>query len=199
MGEYKMIGFDLEIAENLPEDGNIDWSVPLGVTCAGLATNAIQSWVAPDMEGLGYAPKIADMTGLVERLERYGLQGFRIVTWNGMGFDFRVMAQETGEDVGLYDRICDLAWEHIDIAFQMRVEKGYMIGLDAAAKGLGDRAGPYREEVMTNEAHDPSGPVRHQARRLAAAPDRARGRRGAGRRRRAGLPGRGNRAGPGTT
>jgi len=131
-----MVGFDLEIAEDLPEDGNIDWSVPLGVTCAGLATNNIQGWIAPDMEGVSYAPKITNMAKLVARLEHYSQQGFHIVTWNGMGFDFRVMAQEAKGDDSLHDRICDLAWNHVDIAFQMRVEKGYMVGLDTAAKGL---------------------------------------------------------------
>jgi len=134
--EYKMVGFDLEIAEDLPEDGNIDWSVPLGVTCAGLATDLVQSWVAPDMEGEGYAPRIADISKLVDKLVQYRRRGFHIVTWNGMGFDFRVMAQDAKGDDPLYDRICDLAWNHIDVAFQMRVEKGYMIGLDTAAKGL---------------------------------------------------------------
>ena len=134
--EYKMCGFDLEIAKDLPEDGNVDWSVPLGVTCAGLATDLVQSWVAPDMEGEGYAPRIADISKLVDELVQYQRRGFHIVTWNGMGFDFRVMAQDAKGDDPLYDRICDLAWNHIDVAFQMRVEKGYMIGLDTAAKGL---------------------------------------------------------------
>ena len=131
-----MVGFDLEIAEDLPEDGNIDWSVPLGVTCAGLATGLMQSWVAPDMEGNGYASRIADVGKLVDELERHRRLGYHVVTWNGMGFDFRVMAQGIGTGDPMYDRICDLAWDHIDVAFQMRVEKGYMIGLNTAAKGL---------------------------------------------------------------
>lgn len=77
MEEYKMAGFDLEIAEDLPEDGNVDWSVPLGVTCAGLATDLVQSWVAPDMEGDGYAPRIADISKLVDKLVQYQRRGFQ--------------------------------------------------------------------------------------------------------------------------
>jgi len=138
MGKYEMVSFDLEIAEDLPEDGNIDWSIPLGVTCVGLATNGASSWVAPELQGHDYAPRFnrSDVHRIVEALEADVANGYHIVTWNGMGFDFHVLAQEAGDDVGLYDRICDLAWNHIDVAFQMRVEKGYMIGLDAAAKGL---------------------------------------------------------------
>jgi len=140
--EYKVIGFDLEIAEDLPEDGNIDWTIPLGVTCVGLATNDARWWLAGDLldvntENERYAERIDNVARLVDELERYCQRGYYIVTWNGMGFDFRVMAQDAKDDVGLYKRICNLAWNHIDIAFQMRVEKGYMIGLDAAAKGLG--------------------------------------------------------------
>ena len=36
-----MVGFDLEIAEDLPEDGNIDWSVPLALESLGLAQKEI--------------------------------------------------------------------------------------------------------------------------------------------------------------
>ena len=137
MADYKMIGFDLEIADELPEDGDIDWTIPLGVTCAALATEDHSQWAAPDRVGDEYGARISDIDKLVTWLEHYRQRGYYIVTWNGMGFDFRVLAQDAKDDDLLYDRICNLAWDHIDMAFQMRVEKGYMIGLDTAAKGLG--------------------------------------------------------------
>ena len=134
---YKALGFDLEIAGELPEEGEIDWSVPLGVTCVGLATEGYSWWHAPaGLDTEMYDERFRSVRSIVEELEHWREMGYYIVTWNGMGFDFRVLAQETSEDPELYDRICDLAWNHIDIAFQMRVEKGYMIGLNTAAQGL---------------------------------------------------------------
>jgi len=97
MAEYRMIGFDLEIAEELPEDGNIDWTIPLGVTCAALATEDHSQWAAPDRVGDEYGARISDIDKLVTWLEHYRQRGYYIVTWNGMGFDFRVLAHR-GQD-----------------------------------------------------------------------------------------------------
>ena len=60
---------------------------------------------------------------------------YDIVTWNGLGYDFDVLAEESPENMrGL---IKQLAVGHIDMGWQMFCERGFMCGLDAAAKGLG--------------------------------------------------------------
>ena len=56
-----------------------------------------------------------------------------IVSFNGLGFDFRALAEEIPER---YEKIQEMAQNHIDPGFQMFCEKGFMCGLDAAAKGM---------------------------------------------------------------
>jgi hypothetical protein len=60
-------------------------------------------------------------------------EGYTIVTWNGLGFDFDVLAEESG----MYEQCKELALNHIDMMFHFLCSKGYPVGLDAVAKGLG--------------------------------------------------------------
>lgn len=62
-------------------------------------------------------------------------KGYQIVTWNGLGFDFPLLAIECHDD-GLTALIKEFAANHIDIGFQMLCEKGFMCGLNAAARGM---------------------------------------------------------------
>jgi predicted PolB exonuclease-like 3'-5' exonuclease len=61
-------------------------------------------------------------------------EGAQIVTWNGLGFDFDVMHEECR---WWKSSLRFMAWNHIDPGFQMLCEKGFMVGLDTAAKGMG--------------------------------------------------------------
>jgi hypothetical protein len=63
-------------------------------------------------------------------------KGYRIVTVNGLGFDFDILAEECESDSAA--EACQrLALEHTDIGFAMFCQKGFMVGLSAMAKGLG--------------------------------------------------------------
>jgi hypothetical protein len=73
----------------------------------------------------------------VRRLVRYLAtqvqRGYTILTWNGLGFDFRILAEESG-----FSRECgDLAVEHVDMMFYVLCRLGFGVGLESAAKGLG--------------------------------------------------------------
>ena len=59
--------------------------------------------------------------------------GFTIVTWNGLSFDFDILAEESG----LVDQCKALAWQHVDMMFDFFCRRGFPVALDAAAKGLG--------------------------------------------------------------
>lgn len=73
---------------------------------------------------------------MVNRLVFLYHQGYDIVSWNGLGFDFDVLAEEVRDDE-YAKRVADLALHSVDPAFVMLCAKGYMIGLNTAAKGLG--------------------------------------------------------------
>lgn len=138
--ERKIIGFDIEIAKELPE-GEEDWSkhMPLGISC-------MAAWIP----GEGYPHPwhtLHEVDGMIDGAMRAGEvddvvcwlhemqqdKGYKIITWNGAGFDFQVLSAECSR----LEMVREIAWDHIDLAFQMLCEKGYMIGLNTAAKGLG--------------------------------------------------------------
>lgn len=133
-----LVAFDIEIAKEV--EGN-DWSIfrPLGITCAALCYESGETVIVHG--GLGvrdYAPRLTyeNARRLVDKLGNN-----TIITWNGMGFDFDILAEECCHPYkrnGLYVDLCkSLALNHIDIGFQMFCERGFMVGLNAAAKGLG--------------------------------------------------------------
>ncbi|NIO06801.1 MAG: hypothetical protein GTO40_01985, partial [Deltaproteobacteria bacterium] len=54
-------------------------------------------------------------------------------TWNGLGFDFDVLAEEADAS-----EVCiDLALEHVDMMFHIFCDRGFPVALDKAAQALG--------------------------------------------------------------
>lgn len=135
----KLLAFDLEIAKPLP-DGATDWKAhrPLGISCA--ATLASNPNVKPlvwfgqnDDHDVAAQMSKREVTELVIYLRDVVELGYTIVSWNGLSFDFDVLAEESGQHA-----ICrELALNHIDMMFHVFAIRGHYLGLDKAAKGLG--------------------------------------------------------------
>src|SRR3990172_6107563 len=127
----KWLAFDLEIAKDIPE-GETDWKAhrPLGITCA--AVWAVD-WPAPKFWQGVPALNREGAAEIVTDLIAYWNEGYTIVTWNGLGFDFDVLAEESGN----HDDCVELALGHVDMMFQLFCVKGFPLGIDAAAKGQG--------------------------------------------------------------
>lgn len=75
---------------------------------------------------------------LVAHLQNQVEAGYVIVTWNGLGFDFDILAEESG----MVSECKELAVDHIDMMFHVFCLKGYPLGLDKAAKGMGLKGKP---------------------------------------------------------
>jgi len=169
MSTRKYLAFDIEIAKPLPE-GIDDWKSvrPLGISCA--ATHS-DDGATTTFHGITSSDDIADQMNqeeaalLVEHLAAAVNNGYTILTWNGLGFDFDILAEESGR----YTLCRELAWDHMDMMFHIFCMKGYPLGLDTAAKGMGlqgktpgmsgDKAPLYwsegrREEVLEYVAQD---------------------------------------------
>ena len=131
------LAFDLEIAKGFP-DGVQDWRTyrPFGISCAATsaAGGETRVWFGHDASGKpADQMNRAEVVELVEYLQAEVASGKTILTWNGAGFDFDVLAEESG-----LDRLCkDMAFNHVDMMFHFLCEKGYLLGLDKAAKGMG--------------------------------------------------------------
>jgi hypothetical protein len=134
----KYLAFDIETAKLLPTD-QPDWrpSRPLGISCAATLlgdTNELVLWHGgTDRKQPQDRMNQQEAAGLVDYLETQAAQGYTIVTWNGVGFDLDILAEESG----MLEPCRSLAVDHVDMMFHIVCRLGYPVGLDAAARGMG--------------------------------------------------------------
>jgi hypothetical protein len=74
-----------------------------------------------------------DAQELVQYLVKMATEGYKILTWNGLGFDFDILAEES--DAAAPCRECALG--HVDMMFHAFCFLGYPIALEKAAQGMG--------------------------------------------------------------
>ena len=139
----KLAAFDLEIAKEIP-DGVDDWQTvaPLGISCAAVALS--------DEDEPRFWKGIPQMTeaecrSLVTDLQTLQENGYTFLTWNGCGFDFAVLAQESG----LKDECAALAMTHVDLMLMVTFRKGWFLSLEKALKGAG-LPGKLKEVTLSN-------------------------------------------------
>lgn len=133
----KYLAFDLEIAKTIPFNQDLDAHRPLGITCA--ATWASDSDTPMVWCGRGDYGQIApvmngtEVKALVNYLQAATYQGYTLLGFNTLGFDFRCLADEGGDPA-----VCkSLALSHVDMFFHLFCRLGYGPGLGRAAKGMG--------------------------------------------------------------
>jgi len=134
----RYLAFDIETAKDVPGD-DFNWRPhrPLGISCAATLTSdssEVQLWYGKTVEGRP-APRMTrdDVAALVQYLCKMVGDGFTILTWNGLGFDFDILAEESAAAAKC--RECALA--HVDMMFHIVCALGYPVALDKGAQGMG--------------------------------------------------------------
>ena len=131
------MAFDLETAKVLPpQAGDLLAHRPLGIACAAAV-------VAGEAEPLTWhgmqdgKPSAqmsrAEVCSMIEQLKSFVDKGSTLVTWNGLAFDFDVLAEESGLPSGC----AELALGHVDMMFHAVCQLGHRLSLGKAAEGLG--------------------------------------------------------------
>jgi len=134
----RYLAFDLETAKQIPEgDFDLHKHRPLGIACAATLTSDTREtrlWHGKTSGGTP-SPQMTPMElrSLVDYLAEMTADGYTILTWNGLAFDFDIMAEESGD----LARCASLADSHVDMMFHAFCSLGYRIGLDKAARGMG--------------------------------------------------------------
>jgi hypothetical protein len=133
----RYLAFDIEIARSIPE-GLEDWKSirPLGITCAATVTSEGELALFPAKDAAGaYTERMTvdQASQLVDHLISAVNAGLTILTWNGLGFDFDILAEESGRK----DDCVALAMKHVDMMFNLFCLRGHGLALDKAAKGMG--------------------------------------------------------------
>src|SRR6516165_5255986 len=96
----RFLAFDIETAKEVPgEDFNWRPHRPLGITCAATLTSDLgdlRLWHGKTKNGSpAQRMTSADALALVQYLSQMAKDGFTILTWNGLAFDFDILAEES--------------------------------------------------------------------------------------------------------
>jgi len=132
----KYMAFDIETAKVLPEDAST-WKShrPLGISCAA-------TLLAGDNEPIiwhgGDRMTQDEAADLVHYLEDRTQNGYTLLTWNGLGFDLDILAEESN----LLPQCRALVTDHVDMMFHIFCLRGFGVGLDAAARGMDIKGKP---------------------------------------------------------
>lgn len=133
----RYLAFDIETARVLPENvADVLAYRPLGICCAAAASaDLLDARIWHGHTGSGEpAPRMtqAEVRVVVAELLNFVDSGYTLVTWNGLNFDFNVLAEESG----LPRECAQLALRHVDMMFHAVCQLGHYVALDNAARGM---------------------------------------------------------------
>lgn len=132
------LSFDMEIAKPVPDGPDILEHRP-GIGCAALAREGdarAEVLFDPEASPELFDPSTRAMSHegamrILAALEEAAARGETLVTWNGAGFDFRLLADETGRRADC----ARLALKSVDMMFQVLCDRGHPLSLGTALKG----------------------------------------------------------------
>jgi hypothetical protein len=142
----RYLSFDIETAKILPSEAkDILQHRPLGIACATAVaeddsanTFRWHGWDADRRPAKQMSPKEAEQ--LVMDLMELSAKGYTLLTWGGAGFDFDVLAEESGR----VNECAALAKNHVDMLFHVLCSLGFPVSLQKASEGMklpGKKAG----------------------------------------------------------
>jgi hypothetical protein len=133
----KYLSFDIETAKAVPE-AEFNWRLhrPLGITCAAALKCDVKEpllWHGKKKDG-SPSKKIskAEASMVVRELSKSVEEGYTLLTWNGLGFDMDILAEESGA----WAECKQLALNHVDMMFHVFCDRGFPVALDKAAEAL---------------------------------------------------------------
>ena len=134
----KYVAFDIETATDVP-GADFDWRPhrPLGISCAAALPSDTEEPIIwhgkTGDDSPAHRLSLDDARRVVHDLAKMVGDGYTLITWNGLGFDFDILAEEADA----LDECKELALSHVDMMFHVFCEKGFPVALDKAAQALG--------------------------------------------------------------
>lgn len=129
-----------EIKARGEEAKNIKSFRPLGISCAAIvASNGyVKTYYPDELTGGCYADQLIaqQCAGIAFDLTLFHDFGASIITFNGLSFDFDILAEECICN-SWREKITTLALNHVDLMFAFFCEMGYPVSLKAACAGMG--------------------------------------------------------------
>jgi len=134
----RYLAFDMETAKVLPSDArDLLQHRPLGIACATAFAEADTPnsfhWYGLDVNNRPVNQMTCkEAEKLVIDLMELSAKGYTLLTWGGTGFDFDVLAEESGR----IKECASLAKNHVDMMFHILCSLGYPVSLQKAAEGM---------------------------------------------------------------
>jgi hypothetical protein len=135
--QTRYVSFDIETAKILPDETTEILAYrPLGISCAAACmsdTKETVAWYGRTPSG-DPTPQMseAECAAMVDDLVAYVRDGYTLVTWNGAGFDFDILAEESGKRA----ECVELSAKHVDMLFHAVCVLGHPVSLQKAAEGM---------------------------------------------------------------
>lgn len=130
----KFVAMDIETVKDFPEGEDWRDHRPLGVACVALWNGIGEVFYGHTADdGIADKMTVSELQDAVERIRDLEREGHRVVTWNGLGFDFPVLAEESD----LHEVVKAMALRSVDMMFHLHCVKGYPLALKTAAEGNG--------------------------------------------------------------
>ncbi len=133
----RYVAFDIETAKVLPEGvSDLLAHRPLGIACAAAVfsdSGATMTWHGKAGGQPSASMSQAEAREMVTDLGRFVRDGYTLLSWNGLSFDWNILAEESGRP----DECAELALQHVDMMFHAVCQLGHFVSLAKAAEGLG--------------------------------------------------------------
>ena len=134
-----IVSFDLELDMMVPENVNWECDTAPRITCAALfsSTEGTRLFYSETGSDFSTSMNISDTYRLHDELWRHFQNGATIVTWGGCAVDFKALHSALKSDVIRQTQCKELVKHHVDMTIASVTDMGMMMGLDAAARGMG--------------------------------------------------------------
>jgi len=133
----RYVAFDIETAKVLPQSvTDLMDHRPLGIACVAAVVSGREEpfvWHGANGDEPAAQMSPAEVCSMIEQFAAWADEGYTLLSWNGLGFDFNVLAEESG----LAEECARIALGHVDMMFHVVCELGYPVGLGKAAEGFG--------------------------------------------------------------
>lgn len=141
------VAFDIETSGLLGDDKSSPHPPAVFCACATVlrraagpgayeVTGCLRWHSASALSGDRGEMNVAEIRGMVTDLLRYqDTEGYQVVTWNGVGFDFRVLHEHAlvAGDAALCARIVELTGGGCDMMLNFFMHKGFPVSLNSVA------------------------------------------------------------------
>lgn len=125
---------DIETTVPIPDDWNTN-PTNLPIACIGVKIDNVNTVVYSNTENTKKEMTDAQVMDVVDKLLGYHKLNCKLVSFNGSGFDLRLLSQYA-QKYGKYKEVREMNLAHIDIMFIVQCERGHPVSLSKLCESM---------------------------------------------------------------